>query len=354
MKKHKLLLSLLTAGIMAASSLPVLSASAAVYTPSLVTSATAAVSKPAKVTVKKDYTCASDAIRINWNKVSGASGYRIYRLKGSKWTTIATVSGGNTTNYRNSGLASGTVYKYKVKAYKKSGSQTIWGTASDTKYASTRPSKLTTKPSNISRNVIRLNWNKTTCTGYQVYQVNGSSLKKLAVIRSSDTTTYRVTGLTPGTSYTFKLRAYKDDGKGKVNVGTFVTKTLSTRSSAVSDQEIALARLVNSERAKAGLKTLALDDKLCQAANVRAKEIAEYFSHTRPDGTTCFTVLDDFSIQYWSAGENIAIGYPNSASVMSGWMGSPGHKANILTSSFTKIGVGYDPVTRAWVQIFTG
>ena len=78
--------------------------------------------------------------------------------------------------------------------------------------------------------------------------------------------------------------------------------------------------------------------------------------HTRPDGTSCFTVLDQNGINYFSAGENIAMGYPTSESVVNGWMNSSGHKANILNSSFTHIGVGCyeENGYYYWVQLFIG
>lgn len=115
--------------------------------------------------------------------------------------------------------------------------------------------------------------------------------------------------------------------------------------------------LVNAERAKEGLAPLVLDDALCAAANVRAQEITQEFSHTRPDGTSCFTVFSQLGIRYMSAGENIAAGYATPAAVMTGWMNSEGHRANILKSGFGKLGVGLfkadDSYRYYWVQLFT-
>ena len=79
-----------------------------------------------------------------------------------------------------------------------------------------------------------------------------------------------------------------------------------------------------------------------EAAQVRVKELSALFDHTRPDGTTCFTALDDAGIRYSTAGENIAAGYSTPEQVVNGWMNSEGHRANILNASFTTIGVGYD------------
>ena len=124
----------------------------------------------------------------------------------------------------------------------------------------------------------------------------------------------------------------------------------ATESDFVSE----VIRLVNEERAKEGLPALQTNDAINRAAQVRADELPTLFSHTRPDGTTCFTALDDAGIRYGAAGENIAGGYGSPEHVVNGWMNSEGHRANILSASFTTIGVGYNSTGRYWVQLFVG
>ena len=115
--------------------------------------------------------------------------------------------------------------------------------------------------------------------------------------------------------------------------------------------------LVNKERAAQGLETLTLDTSLCEAAAARAKEITELFSHTRPNGQTCFTILKEYDISYRAVGENIAAGQSTQENVMQSWMNSEGHRANILSASYNKLGVGYVKSSSGygnyWVQIFT-
>lgn len=115
--------------------------------------------------------------------------------------------------------------------------------------------------------------------------------------------------------------------------------------------------LVNKERAAQGLETLTLDTSLCEAAAARAKEITELFSHTRPNGQTCFTILKEYDISYRAVGENIAAGQSTPQNVMQSWMNSEGHRANILSASYNKLGVGYVKSSSGygnyWVQIFT-
>lgn len=113
--------------------------------------------------------------------------------------------------------------------------------------------------------------------------------------------------------------------------------------------------LVNNYRAQYGLSPVSYDAKVSQAAAIRAKEQETVFSHTRPNGTRCFTALDECGVSYRGAGENIAMGQNSASEVMNDWMNSEGHRANILNESFTKIGVGLytDSNGRCyWAQMF--
>lgn len=113
--------------------------------------------------------------------------------------------------------------------------------------------------------------------------------------------------------------------------------------------------LVNEERAKEGLSPLTLDTKVAAAAQVRAEEIVTSFSHTRPDGTSFATALKEQNVNYRRAGENIAWGQKSPEEVVNAWMNSSGHRANIMNSNFTSIGVGYyqHNGVNYWCQLFT-
>lgn len=124
------------------------------------------------------------------------------------------------------------------------------------------------------------------------------------------------------------------------------------------DYKAQVVALMNQERAAAGVGGIVQNASLDAVAQIRAQEIVQSFAHTRPNGTSCFTVLDEGGIAYMTAGENIAAGYGTPADVMNGWMNSEGHRANILNGSFGQVGIGYytDPNTAYgtyWVQIFT-
>ncbi|MBQ1975460.1 MAG: hypothetical protein II224_06585, partial [Ruminococcus sp.] len=104
--------------------------------------------------------------------------------------------------------------------------------------------------------------------------------------------------------------------------------------------EAQVLRLVNAERAKYGLSPFAEDSGATQVAHLRAKELVQLFDHTRPNGSSCFTAASELGVSYRSAGENIAYGYPTPEAVVNGWMNSEGHRKNILSASFGKIGIG--------------
>lgn len=114
--------------------------------------------------------------------------------------------------------------------------------------------------------------------------------------------------------------------------------------------------LVNAERVKAGLTTLTIDSGIEAAALVRAKETEISFSHTRPNGSSFSTALTEQGVSFRGSGENIAWGQRTPQEVMTGWMNSDGHRANILNPKYTKIGVGHyqNAAGRSyWTQLFT-
>ena len=114
--------------------------------------------------------------------------------------------------------------------------------------------------------------------------------------------------------------------------------------------------LVNSERSAQRRTSLKSDDTLNMIAEQRAKEIAVKFSHTRPDGSKCSSLLEENGIVNVYAGENIASGHSSAAEVMKTWMNSEGHRKNILNENYTRIGVGVYEASDGriyWVQVFT-
>ena len=131
--------------------------------------------------------------------------------------------------------------------------------------------------------------------------------------------------------------------------------TQQNTGSASQVQEI--LALVNQERAAFGLKALTLHEGARSVAQLKAEDMAEngYFSHTSPTYGSAFDMLSERGIAYTSAGENIAAGQKTAAAVMNSWMNSSGHRANILNSQYTSLGVGYAVSAGGkpyWVQVF--
>lgn len=121
------------------------------------------------------------------------------------------------------------------------------------------------------------------------------------------------------------------------------------------DEIAAEIEILNQERAAHGLSPLVLDPQLTAWAMQRAAECTLYYSHTRPNGSDCFTVLGG-KYQYGGAGENIAIGQRSAEEVMVDWMNSTGHRENILRAGYTSVGLGcVESVDgfKSWVQLFS-
>lgn len=112
---------------------------------------------------------------------------------------------------------------------------------------------------------------------------------------------------------------------------------------APSSVENEVAELVNLEREIENLHPLVWDDALGAAASDHSADMAQqnYFSHTSLDGRLFYQRITAAGYAYSTCGENIAAGYSTPEAVMSGWMNSPGHRANILNTAFCDIGVGY-------------
>ncbi|QQS18450.1 CAP domain-containing protein [Candidatus Saccharibacteria bacterium] len=98
----------------------------------------------------------------------------------------------------------------------------------------------------------------------------------------------------------------------------------------------------NSQRAASSLGALALNGVLGQAAQNKANDMVarDYWSHNTPDGQTPWTFITAVGYGYQAAGENLAYGFATASDTITGWMNSPGHRANILNTSFSEVGFG--------------
>ncbi|MEW1825792.1 CAP domain-containing protein [Streptomyces sp. NPDC088196] len=115
--------------------------------------------------------------------------------------------------------------------------------------------------------------------------------------------------------------------------------------------------LTNAERARAGLRALAVDPLLTAAAQAHSTDMVAraFYSHTSPDGSQPWDRAAAAGSRRRTIGENIACGQRSAAEVVEGWMNSPGHRANILKPDFTHIGIGFAGGGQNgtyWTQLF--
>lgn len=125
----------------------------------------------------------------------------------------------------------------------------------------------------------------------------------------------------------------------------------------VKAQENEVIRLVNVERTNRGLQPLKANWQLSRVARYKSADMAQkgYFSHTSPTYGSPFDMMESFGLKFAAAGENIAYGQKTPQAVMTAWMNSAGHRSNILSTSYSEIGVGLAKNKSGvlyWTQMF--
>ena len=143
-------------------------------------------------------------------------------------------------------------------------------------------------------------------------------------------------------------KEYKEISKDDINEYDSITINNIQNENTYTDLINEVYEITNNYRSLVGVSSLTLDSSLVEAASIRAKELSDSFSHTRPNGSSCFTVLSELGISYGTAGENIAAGYSSPQSVMEGWRSSSGHYQNIISSKFKKIGIGVNIINNQY------
>jgi uncharacterized protein YkwD len=131
------------------------------------------------------------------------------------------------------------------------------------------------------------------------------------------------------------------------------TVTFSVSGTEYYDYAYEVLDQMNELRASVGADPLTMDSNLLDVAMQRAAETSIYWDHTRPDGTSCFTI---YFPTYGSGGENIAAGQATPTSVMDSWTNSSGHYANMVNTSYKSVGIGCFKSSNGvmcWTQYFT-
>ena len=169
--------------------------------------------------------------KLTWSAMTGVTGYVVYRTDSTdgELQQVATVKGEKTTSYTDQGLTAGKTYTYQVCAYKTYQGEDYYGELSEGQKLSltntAKPAKVKNVKATTKASSVTLKWSKVSgVTGYQVYRYNTTLGKyvKLGTVKGAATVSFQNTKLKKGTTYRYKVRAYKTEN-GKNVYGTFST-----------------------------------------------------------------------------------------------------------------------------------
>lgn len=154
------------------------------------------------------------AITVKWNKVEGASGYRVYRSasKSSGYKIIKTITSAQTCSYADKSTTFNKTYYYKVEAYRTENGQTIYGPQSAVRAQKKTVAAPTVTKVSTSANAVKLTWKKVKgASGYIVYRSSSENgkYKKIATVKKASATSYRNTNLSSSKTYYYKVKAYR-------------------------------------------------------------------------------------------------------------------------------------------------
>ena len=198
------------------------------------------IRKPENVSGVKLGGRAADALRVNWTKNASVDGYIVEMYQNGKWARVGKITNNSTTTFRKAGLKASTVYKFRVKAYKMSGSTAVYSAYSNELAARTNPSVMTgAKLGGRAADALRVNWTKNaSADGYIVEMYQGNKWVRVGKITNNSTTTFRKAGLKASSVYKFRVRAYKMSGKTALYGNYSATVTARTNPSIMKDVKI--------------------------------------------------------------------------------------------------------------------
>lgn len=355
------------------------------------------LSVPGKLTAK---VTADKNVTVSWSRVSNAKGYKVYRAASregedyryTSYKCIKTVSSKNTVKYTDKTVKPGKKYFYKVKAYKVVNGKKKYSKYTKVKTAYVKPESWTAE--RLEKDIISYLTDK----GYKVkavdlgaeygedwynshsadtsgnYSTDYSKVLKevkkdvLAEVRDVEKS-YKIEDDKHMESYTLIIGidiidAVNSSGVSLDGAWVYVTDESDVEYNyQLSEEQIAqytakVFELVNKERAKAGVAPLVINNKLSKMAQIKAEDIFEhnYWDHTSPIYGSPSEMAKAFGITDKGCGENLCWYADTPEDAVTSWMGSEGHKANILNPKYTQIGLGvyaskqYN--SKVWVQEF--
>ncbi len=193
----------------------------------------------------------STALEVGWEKVSGASGYRIKRSTSSSgtYTTIATINDANTLSYKDKTVTTGKTYYYKVESINEVNKVKGYSGNSKAVSGATLGKVVLTYIKGTSSTSLKLKWKKVSgVTGYQIFRSESKdgTYKKIATVKGESTLSYKDEGLSAGKTYYYKIRAYHTKGS-KTEIGTLTEKQKAWTLKKVTISKITTS---NSEQVK--------------------------------------------------------------------------------------------------------
>lgn len=186
--------------------------------------ATAKLGKPTVFATSASYS----SVKLSWHKVTGATGYKIYRsTDGESFALVKTITGSTTLSWTNTGLANGREYYYYVVPYTSS----MTGTGSDIVCAVPTIGKPSPTVSAYSY-YLKLTWKKVSgATGYNIYRsTDDESYELCAQISSGSTVAWSDTQVVRGVKYSYKIAAVRSGTQGPLSAAKTGTPTLSAPS----------------------------------------------------------------------------------------------------------------------------
>lgn len=184
------------------------------------------------VTTEAD-TVSVGAIKIRWNKISGASYYRIWRkTPNGSWKKLKTVYG-SVSSYLDSGLTSGTTYYYAVRGYGKTDGKWVWSKYKTLKTETARLADVTASATLVSSSRIDVTWNQAAkAGGYYIWRKSSGETEWTRLKNvSASVSSYSDTDVSSGNSYVYCVRAYRTQG-GKTNW----SKVISSNTVSISSE----------------------------------------------------------------------------------------------------------------------
>lgn len=193
-----------------------------------------AVTNPANVAGFKAASTSASAIKLKWNKTSGADGYIVYRYN-TATKKYGRIAKGKNLAFTDKNRTSGTAYKYAIRAYKNYKGKEILSSKYPEITATTNPANVSVfKAGSISENAIKLTWDKTAgADGYIVYRYN-TVAKKYGRIAKGKNLAFTDKNLESGTTYKYAIRAYKIVNGKDLLSKSYPELTTSTNPATVS------------------------------------------------------------------------------------------------------------------------